>query len=1272
MRSRGSWDHGRDYWRREMQAQGRLPELTADNIDDATFRLFADHIPTLCWIAKADGYIVWYNRRWHDYCGTTIEEMEGWGWQGVHDPDRLPEVMERWQSSIATGEPFEMSFPLKGADGVFRPFLTRVHPVRDGTGEVARWFGVNTEISAAVAAEEALRQSEERLRAIFDATPECIKIVAEDGTLIQMNASGLSMIEAEDPQQVEGACIFDVIHPDHRAQWEERHRRVCAGESLSWEFDIVGLAGTRRRMETHAVPLPLPAGGTAQLAVTRDVTTRKDTEDALREVAERYRAAVAATRDAVWDWDLSSDTVQWNEALGTGFGHDLETIDHTGDWWVAQIHPDDRGRVKKSITAAIGGDEQRWSEEYRFARADGSFAPVLDRGSIIRDEGGEAVRMIGAMFDLTERKEAEDALRESEAALLDAVQRLDAIINNTRMAIFMMDDRQHCIFANPAAEEMTGYIFAEMQGRPLHDVIHHRYPDGRPYPLEECPIDRAFPEEDQTEGEELFVHKDGSFYPVAFTASPVRGSDGRTVGTVIEARGIAEEKARDEALLEESGRLETLNRTGAVLAAELDLERVVQTVTDSGVELTGAQFGAFFYNTRDEAGERMTLYTISGVDRAEFDKFPMPRKTDIFAPTFDGDCTVRSDDITQDRRYGHNKPHNGMPAGHLPVRSYLAVPVTSRSGEVLGGLFFGHEEAGRFTDRHEHLVEGIAGQAAVAIDNAQLFDDAQRKIAEKRRAEDALRELNQSLETRVARAIEEREQAEEALRQSQTMEAVGQLTGGIAHDFNNLLTVVVGNIDMATRALGTSDGDARVRRALDGAQKGAQRASALTQRLLAFSRRQPLDPKPVEAGKLVLGMSDLLNRALGETVKLDIVTSPSLWRTEIDPNQLESALINLAVNARDAMPEGGQLTIELSNARLDEDYTVKHAEVAPGQYVMIAVTDTGSGMPRHLLEKVFEPFFTTKEVGKGTGLGLSMVYGFVKQSGGHVKIYSEEGQGTTVKLYLPRMAGAVSEAEEDRPTDGDVETSAQAEHILVVEDDEDVRSYTVDCLRELGYRVSEAPDGPTALALVEKLATQPDLLFTDVVMPEMSGQELATRLRERQSGLRVLYTSGYTRDAIVHGGRLDAGVEMIAKPFTYTALAQKLRDVLERGQTGRLLVVEEDPTVRSLAGEVLTRTGFTVEEAATPVEALAKVRSAQGRYDCIFLDAGFPERMVEEFRALHADLPILIAARAEQEDDFRDRHADDRCIGIVIKPYTGAQLEEALGHLSVSCAGSRD
>ena len=394
-------------------------------------------------------------------------------------------------------------------------------------------------------------------------------------------------------------------------------------------------------------------------------------------------------------------------------------------------------------------------------------------------------------------------------------------------------------------------------------------------------------------------------------------------------------------------------------------------------------------------------------------------------------------------------------------------------------------------------------------------------------------------------ATRRRDAAEEALRQSQKMEAVGQLTGGVAHDFNNLLTVVMGNLELAQRQLEnwTEASQDRLRRTLAQATRGAQRGATLTQRLLAFSRRQPLSPKPLDLNKLIGGLSDFLRRSLGETVDLETVGAGGLWKVEADPVQLEAALLNLAVNARDAMPNGGKLTIETSNAYLDADYCRQHTDVEPGQYVQIAVTDTGTGMSRQVIERAFEPFFTTKVAGQGTGLGLSQVFGFVKQSGGHIMIYSEPGEGTTVKIYLPRL---FAEVREDAPPEREVQGAVPGESVLVVEDDEEVRLYIVDILRGLHYHVLEAADATAALAHFDAGKARIDLLLTDVVLPGMNGRRLADEVAARGNGIKILFMTGYSRNAIVHHGRLDPRVEMIQKPFSEAALAARIRELLDQ------------------------------------------------------------------------------------------------------------------------------
>jgi len=400
---------------------------------------------------------------------------------------------------------------------------------------------------------------------------------------------------------------------------------------------------------------------------------------------------------------------------------------------------------------------------------------------------------------------------------------------------------------------------------------------------------------------------------------------------------------------------------------------------------------------------------------------------------------------------------------------------------------------------------------------------------------------------KITRDITERRDSERALEknremlaQLQKMEALGQLTGGVAHDFNNNLTAILGNIELIQRGSGSSDAE-RTARLLGAAQRAAERAAELTRRLLAFSRRQALEPQIVDVNKLVGSMSEMLHRTLGETTVIETVLAAGLWRANVDPNQLESAILNLAVNARDAMPEGGKLTIETGNTYLDDHYATVRSEVKSGQYVMIAVSDTGEGMSGDIMAHAFEPFFTTKPEGKGTGLGLSQVHGFVKQSGGHIELYSEIGQGTTIKIYLPRsLAHGDPQPAEEQPR---LAPTPLAETVLVVEDNENVRIFSADALVSLGYRVLEAADADGALHILE---THPEtnLLFTDVDLPGANGRQLANEARRRSPHLKVLYSTGYTRNAIVHHGTLDAGVELLGKPFTVEALGRKLQQML--------------------------------------------------------------------------------------------------------------------------------
>jgi CheY-like chemotaxis protein len=469
--------------------------------------------------------------------------------------------------------------------------------------------------------------------------------------------------------------------------------------------------------------------------------------------------------------------------------------------------------------------------------------------------------------------------------------------------------------------------------------------------------------------------------------------------------------------------------------------------------------------------------------------------------------------------------------------------------------------------------------------------------------------------------------------------------------------------------------DARTRRALDQATRGAQRAATLTNQLLAFSRRQPLNPKPTDVGRLVSGMSDLIRRTIGESIAIESVLGAGVWRTEVDAHQLESALLNLAVNARDAMPNGGRLTIETANAFIDEQYAAQYAEISAGQYVVICISDTGVGMTKEVMARAFDPFFTTKPIGEGTGLGLSQVFGFVKQSGGHIKLYSEAGEGTTVKIYLPRSFSSTSDdaPEEEMKSQG----GKSDETILVVEDDSDVRSYSTEILKELGFTVLEAGDGPSGLRVLQH---HPEvmLLFTDVGLPGMNGRELVERARAARPGIRVLFTTGYARNAIVHQGRLDPGVDLLTKPFTRAQLATRIREILDTAPSvpagDRIaLIIDDEPLVRMFLAEALSEQGFEVVQANCAREGLSAAERLS-QIDVVFVDVGLPDRSgLDVATDLRKRLPRLkIVITSGHGYQSAAAFQNDAYAAILPKPFNDKEVVRILRDLKVELGSGAD
>jgi signal transduction histidine kinase/PAS domain-containing protein len=605
------------------------------------------------------------------------------------------------------------------------------------------------------------------------------------------------------------------------------------------------------------------------------------------------------------------------------------------------------------------------------------------------------------------------------------------------------------------------------------------------------------------------------------------------------------------------------------------------------------------------------------------------------------------------------------------LRDLPVIVISARAGEEssVEGLAAGADD---------YLVKPFSARELIArVDGVLAMARVRRDMGDSLRAQVAARTAElEAANAQLRREALEREKMEQALRQSQKMEAVGKLTGGVAHDFNNLLQVIGGNLQLLSKDVAGSE---RAQRRLTHALAGVTRGSKLAAQLLAFGRRQPLAPKVVNLGRFINGLDDLLRRALGDGIEIDTVIGAGLWNSLVDPSQVENALLNLAINARDAMNGHGRLTIEAGNAALTDHDVGQHDELRPGHYVMLAVTDTGCGMTPDIVEHVFEPFFTTKPEGQGTGLGLSMVYGFVRQSDGHIKIHSEPDRGTTVRIYLPR-----AEAAEDVAADADTgPIMGGTEMVLVVEDDDEVRSTVVELLADLGYRVLRAREAQSALAIIESGATI-DLLFTDVVMPgPLRSAELARQARSRLPDLAVLFTSGYTDDAIVHGGRLDDGIELLSKPYSREDLARKIRHVLRNQQqrpmplmtlTGeaarsrilKILLVEDDDLIRMATTDLLQSLGHTVYEAGAAAPALVSL--ARQPVDILLTDVGLPDmsgtQLAAAARRAAPGLKIIFATGADgvplkpgELNSGLDPYAG---VFLLRKPYDADALDRVL------------
>ncbi len=955
------------------------------------------------------------------------------------------------------------------------------------------------------------------------------------------------------------------------------HRAEDVGARVELEAELrrtVDRLGESRVTEAAAVALADERGRDGQ---------------AVRESELRFRAMADGAPVMIWVTDPTGHCTYLNRRWYAFTGQAAGAGEAYG--WLDAVHPEDRAMAEEAfVSANAAGRDYR--VEFRVRRADGTYRWAIDAAAARFDEGGVFLGYVGSIIDIDERREMEVALRLTTARAERLAAERAAILGQLAEGVIVTDRAGRITFVNEAAARLHGVTRLDVEPDAYSETYHLLTLEGEPYPPDRLPLARAVRDGEVVFDERWRIRRPGGDEVLAIGgARPVLDAAGGQVGAVLTLRDDTERSRSEAAMRESEARYRTLFEAieAGFCIIEMKFDGDGRAVDYRFAEINPAFEGQTGLHG---AENRWASEVAPGLERHWFDLYgrvattgeparfeeeavPLGRWFDVHAfrtgSVAEPRVAVLFNDITA-RKEAERALH--------ALNAQLEERVSERTAERDGAWRLSQDLMAVASGDGALAAVNTAWTALLGWESDELVGRPFAEFTHPDDLEATLTAFAGIFDTPLTTPFEyrlrhkdggycwfawtgafergrvyasgrhtthEREQAEalakaqDALRQAQKMEAVGQLTGGIAHDFNNMLAVVIGSLDLLGRRLGSDD--ARARRYLEAAGDGARRAALLTQRLLAFSRQQPLRPEPVDPGRLVTGMSDLIRGSIGGDIRFETVLAGGGWRANADPNQLENVLLNLAVNARDAMPGGGRLTIETQNAHLDERYAAAHPGVPAGQYVLIAMTDTGSGMPEEVIAKAFDPFFTTKEVGKGTGLGLSQAYGFVKQSGGHLKIYSEPGQGTTVKVYLPRLVGAEHGFETEEAVRA-LPLGEREELVLVVEDEPAVRRFSVDALTELGYRVVEADGAAAALRLLDE---HPEiaLMFTDVVMPDVNGAKLADEARRRRPELRVLFTTGYTRNAVVHNGVLDPGVELIGKPFTIEELAAKVRAVLD-------------------------------------------------------------------------------------------------------------------------------
>jgi PAS domain S-box-containing protein len=1009
-----------------------------------------------------------------------------------------------------------------------------------------------------------------------------VHVVDAEGRIVFENAAALSMLGWQ-PEDLIGADAHATVH-HHRSGGAPYprdecpiHRTLADGELRRVRDEVFFRKdGSTLPVDYVCSPVRDRAGRIVGAAVCfSDTTEMRRAEQALRNQATMLLNAQRIGHMGSWMFDGRTQSLHWSDATCELFGIAPSEFGGTFDDFLGFILPEDRPAYL-AVHAQATPQASLLEAEYRIRRPDGSVRWMSERGNVTFDADGAVASRIGMVMDVTKARHTADELALSSmlARVASRVARIGGWTLDLAENRLDWSDETCAIHEVPRGHRPTfeeGLSLFPVEHRAaVQSLVRRCREEGVPYEFEMPKL--------TARGRLIWVRSLGE---------AVRDASGRIVRLQGAFQDITERKLAEDALRQKDALLRSAGRIARIggWAIELPAERVLWSDEVYGIlgfessasPPTLQAFQALFREPgRAAIDAALQACRDAGVP---FDiEAPLARgdgrpiwvrvSADAIRDDAGGIASIQGaiQDLTQLKAAQQAARESDERLGMLARASSNAVwdwnidrdtmwwnenfeLLCDPAAAMTAGTWRGHihpVDRARVLRRIDAAMKGSAntwsgnyriarrdGGVGYVIGHGYITRDA---------AGRAVRMVGSITD------ITERLALEEQLRQAQRLESVGQLTGGVAHDFNNLLTVILGNAEMLAEELEAQGDRSSLGPMARVVVEAAQRGADLTQRLLAFARKQALEPRSVDINELVGGMGAILGRTLGEHIHIEFSAQPGLWSAQVDPAQLDNTLLNLCLNARDAMPQGGRLTLGTANVHLNEEDAQRPPDVSPGPYVMLSVSDTGVGIAPGHLARVFEPFYTTKEKGKGTGLGLAMTYGFVKQSGGHVNIESQPGQGTTVRLYLPRAAddaGGATGPAHGGPAAGRERAAVAggAETILLVEDDELVRSYAHAQLVSLGYAVLQARDGSQALRVLED--GQPvDLLFTDVVMPGMSGRELAEQARAMRPGLRVLYTSGYTQDAIVHDGRLDEGVQLLSKPYRRDELARKLREVI--------------------------------------------------------------------------------------------------------------------------------